>query len=51
MGSGSAKSFGMEDAPTTLVDSIVGVTKSIDGATKEGQSGELISFDGTVNGW
>ncbi|PMD31479.1 putative aflatoxin biosynthesis ketoreductase nor-1 [Hyaloscypha variabilis F] len=51
MGSGSANSFGMEDAPTTLVDSIVGVTKSIDNATREGESGKLVSFDGTLNGW
>jgi len=35
MGSGTAKSFGMEDALTTLVDSIAGVKKNIDDATRE----------------
>ncbi len=51
MGSGSAKSFGMEDAPTTLADSIAGVTKNIDEATRESQSGKFAAFDGTLNGW
>ena len=51
MGSPTAKAFSMEDAPTTLVDCIAGVTKNIDSATRESQSGKFAAFDGTLNGW
>jgi len=51
MGSPTAKAAGMEDAPTTLADSIAGVTKNIDDATRKSQSGKFASFDENLPGW
>jgi len=51
MGNGAAVTVGMEDAPVTLDESVAGLTKSIDNATRETMGGVFASFDGKTHAW
>jgi len=51
MGKGAAVSVGMDDAPVTLEQSVEGLTKTIDNATRETLGGVNASYDGKVWGW
>jgi len=51
MGNKGAKANGLEQAPTSLEDSIAGLLKQIDAATRESHSGKYWSFDGTNIAW
>ncbi|KAJ7607688.1 hypothetical protein FB45DRAFT_763940 [Roridomyces roridus] len=44
MGNAGAVANGMEKAPDTLEESISGLLRKIDGATKEGTSGKFLNF-------
>ncbi|KAF2490772.1 NAD(P)-binding protein, partial [Lophium mytilinum] len=51
MGQGAAESVGMEAAPTTLDESVAGLSKTIDNATRATVGGVFASYDGKVYGW
>lgn len=51
MGKGAANSIGMEDAPVTMEQSIAGLSKTIDNATRETLGGVCASFDGKIHAW
>lgn len=46
-GNATAKVFGMAEAPHTLEQSVNGLLRSVDGATRTGTSGKFYNFDGT----
>jgi len=50
-GNNSARIFGMPEAPTTVVDSISGMIKVLDAATKESHGGKMFGFDGVQQDW
>ncbi|ROV87035.1 hypothetical protein VSDG_10023 [Cytospora chrysosperma] len=47
MGNFGAKKFGFEQAFVPVVDSVSGLIKHIDGASRETTSGKFLSYDGT----
>ncbi|KAL9091308.1 MAG: hypothetical protein Q9165_004942 [Trypethelium subeluteriae] len=51
MGAFAAKAIGMEGAPVTMQDSIQGVMKAIDEASREKTSGAFISHEGQSVPW
>ncbi|OCL15217.1 NAD(P)-binding protein [Glonium stellatum] len=51
MGRGAASAVGMDDAPVTLEESVAGLTKSIDNATRETMGGVFASYDGKTHAW
>ncbi|KAF2809471.1 aflatoxin biosynthesis ketoreductase-like protein nor-1 [Mytilinidion resinicola] len=51
MGQGAAESVGMEAAPTTIDESVAGLSKTIDNATRATLGGVFASYDGKVYGW
>ncbi|RDL35067.1 NAD(P)-binding Rossmann-fold containing protein [Venustampulla echinocandica] len=51
MGTFGAKSHGMEDAPVTLEQSVEGMLKKFDGATREKTSGTFQSYDEATFAW
>ncbi|KAK5992005.1 Norsolorinic acid ketoreductase nor1 [Cladobotryum mycophilum] len=51
MGNGNAKAFGLAEAFHNIDDSIKGVVKIINGATREETSGKFIDFEGASVAW
>ncbi|OCK76098.1 NAD(P)-binding protein [Lepidopterella palustris CBS 459.81] len=51
MGKGAAVSVGIADAPTTIDESVAGLTKIIDESTREKTSGIFANYDGTTVTW
>lgn len=51
MGNMGAKSLGLEEAPTTLKESVDGIIETVDGATREKTSGTFESFDDAKYSW
>ncbi|KAG8629745.1 hypothetical protein KVT40_001364 [Elsinoe batatas] len=45
MGNAGAKASGMVEAPTTVEESVSGILKKVEGATREGEGGRFLSFD------
>ncbi|KAK2766855.1 hypothetical protein FQN54_006169 [Arachnomyces sp. PD_36] len=51
MGNGGAKAFGLEKAEVSVSDSVNGMTKVIDAATKEETSGKFLFYNGSLQTW
>ncbi|KAK0707945.1 hypothetical protein B0H67DRAFT_325138 [Lasiosphaeris hirsuta] len=51
MGNSSARKFGLPEAPTPVAESIDGMVKVIDGATKEVTGGNFWNYDGEQLVW
>ena len=51
MGNSAAEDFGLEKAATTVKESVVGVMKVIDAATRETHGGKLWTWEGRQVPW
>ena len=51
MGNGGAAFFGMKEATTTTKESVNGLVKVIDGATRENTGGHFPDFEGGEFAW
>ena len=51
MGNRGAASFGVEKAETPVDESVEGVVKIVDGATREKTSGKLWMYTGELSPW
>ena len=51
MGNHGAKSFGLEKAAITVQESVTGMIKVIEAATRETHSGKLWAYDGRQLPW
>ncbi|KAK2805417.1 hypothetical protein FQN51_000243 [Onygenales sp. PD_10] len=51
MGNGNAWLFGLEKAHVPVVDSVNGMVKVIDSATREETSGKFMFYDGSIQAW
>jgi norsolorinic acid ketoreductase len=51
MGQGAADAVGMTEPPVTMAESIAGVVKSVDDATREKTGGTFASYDGNTHAW
>ena len=51
MGNNGARSFGLEEAPVKLQDSVTGMLKVLEQATKETHGGKMWGYDGKQKQW
>ncbi|KAJ5503935.1 Short-chain dehydrogenase/reductase SDR [Penicillium fimorum] len=51
MGNGGARTFGLEKAPQTIEESVVGIVKTIDEGTRESVGAQMHAWDGTQSPW
>lgn len=51
MGNAAAQTFGLEEASTTVDESVDGLFQVLTTATKEKYGGKLVLYTGEVQGW